>query len=143
VPIELRKLGVDCPALIPARTCVLILAFCAVTLAGCDYTRRVSTVSRAEKPNVPTRSVSRPRIIAVPGQELLNPQAEPDCEFKTDDPKADERQKLDYERQCYRHAEMIVRSRLQLLQGSVDDTIKAVKRRAPSATTLSTTASTP
>ena len=35
--------------------------------------------------------------------------------------------KLDYERQCYRHAEMIVRSRLQLLQGSVDETIKAVK----------------
>jgi hypothetical protein len=36
------------------------------------------------------------------------------------------------ERQCYRHAEMIVRSRLQLLQRSVDRTIKAVKRREPS-----------
>ena len=67
-------------------------------------------------------------MIPVPGRELLNRQAEPDCEFKTTDPKADERQKLDYERQCYRHAEMIVRSRLQLLQGSVDETIKAFKR---------------
>ena len=35
--------------------------------------------------------------------------------------------KLDYERQCDRHAEIVVRSRLQLLQGSVDETIKAVK----------------
>jgi hypothetical protein len=57
-----------------------------------------------------TRPASRQWIIPVPGRELLNPQAEPDCEFTTTDPKADERQKLDYERQCYRHAEMIVRS---------------------------------
>jgi len=143
VPLELPKLGVDLPALIPARPGVLILAFCAVTLAGCDYTRRVSAVPRAEKPNVTTKLASSPRIIPVPGRELLNPQTEPDCEFKTDDPKADERQKLDYERQCYRHAEMIVRSRLQLLQGSVEGAIKAVKSRAPFVTTLSTTASTP
>jgi len=47
---------------------------------------------------------------------LLAPQPEPDCTFKTDDPNADERQKLDYERQCFRHAEMIVRNRLQSLQ---------------------------
>ncbi len=35
--------------------------------------------------------------------------------------------KLDYERQCYRQAEMIVRNRLQRLQGAVDETIKVVK----------------
>ena len=39
----------------------------------------------------------------------------------------DERQKLDYERQCYRHAEMIVRARLELLQSSIDKTISAVR----------------
>jgi hypothetical protein len=137
VPIDvaLRKLGLDLPVLISARfrrckdaqllACVLVVAFCAVTIAGCE---RVPTVSRTTKSDISTRSASRPRIISVPGRELLNPQAEPDCEFKTSDPKADERQKLDYERQCYRHAEMIVRTRLQLLQASVNETIKAVKR---------------
>jgi hypothetical protein len=55
------------------------------------------------------------------------PKQNPTASSRTTYPKADERQKLDYERQYYRHAEMIVRSRLQLLQGSVDETIKAVK----------------
>jgi hypothetical protein len=60
---------------------------------------------------------------------LLSPQPEPSCEFEiTGSSNADERQKLDYERQCYRHAEMIVRSRLQLLQDSVEKTISAIQR---------------
>jgi len=32
-----------------------------------------------------------------------------DCEFKTSEPRSDERQKLDYEAQCYRHAYLNVR----------------------------------
>jgi Putative peptidoglycan binding domain len=47
---------------------------------------------------------------------LLEPQPEPDCEFKSTEPKPDALQKLDYERQCYRHAEINVRHRLELLQ---------------------------
>jgi len=74
-----------------------------------------------------TESKSRTPI-PLPAAPLLSPQPEPSCEFETTESNADERQKLDYERQCYRHAEMIVRSRLQLLQGSVDKTISAVKR---------------
>jgi hypothetical protein len=66
--------------------------------------------------------------IPLPDPALLSHQSEPDCEFKTTESKTDERMKLDYERQCYRHAEMIVRNRLELLQSSVDKTIKAVKR---------------
>ena len=65
--------------------------------------------------------------IPLPAAPLLSPQPEPNCEVETTGSSADERQKLDYERQCYRHAEMIVRSRLQLLQGSVDKTISANK----------------
>jgi hypothetical protein len=64
--------------------------------------------------------------IPVPAASLLSPQPEPSCEIS--DINADERQKLDYERQCYRHAEMIVRSRLHVLQGAVDKTISAIKR---------------
>jgi hypothetical protein len=73
-----------------------------------------------------TESKSR-MPIPLPAAPLLSPQPEPRCEFETTGSNADERQKLDYERQCYRHAEMIVRGRLQLLQGSVDETINAIK----------------
>jgi TPR repeat protein len=57
----------------------------------------------------------------LPDSVLLAPQPEPDCAFKTNDPDATERQQLDYERQCYRHAEMIVRDRLQMLQDAIKE----------------------
>ena len=38
-----------------------------------------------------------------------------------------QRAKLDYERQCYRHAEIIARNRLRDLQEAIEDTAKAVK----------------
>jgi hypothetical protein len=58
-------------------------------------------------------------------EPLVSP-LEPDCELK--DPSADERQKLDYERQCYRHAEIIARDRLRLLQASVRRTTRTINR---------------
>jgi hypothetical protein len=73
-----------------------------------------------------TISANNGTPIPLPAASLLSPQPQPVCE--TTDTKADERQKLDYERQCYRHAEMIVRSRLLLLQDSVDKTIGAFNR---------------
>jgi len=73
-----------------------------------------------------TISANNGTPIPLPAALLLSPQPEPICEIT--DTNADERQKLDYERQCYRHAEMIVRDRLQLLQKSVDATIDAVRR---------------
>ena len=81
--------------------------------------------------------------IPVPGAALLKPQPEPACEYKatdrvatgTPDTKAGDpavdaalRTKLDYERQCYRHAEMILRQRLHALQASVRGTIGALKK---------------
>jgi hypothetical protein len=36
--------------------------------------------------------------------------------------------KLEYERECYRQAEMRVRQRLHLLQSSVGETVKSVNR---------------
>lgn len=64
--------------------------------------------------------------VAVADRALLVSSVEPDCAFKTDDPNADERQKLDYERQCYRHAEIIVRDRLSRLQNSVRTTARVI-----------------
>jgi hypothetical protein len=61
---------------------------------------------------------------------LLTSQPGPDCAFKSSgdsETKDTMLMKLDYERQCYRQAEMIVRNRLQRLQGAVDETIKVLK----------------
>jgi hypothetical protein len=74
-------------------------------------------------------SVPVPAKIAmsIPAPELLAAPSEPDCAFDKTRADADDRQKLDYERQCYRHAEMIIRARLKRLQGDVEQIIEAVK----------------
>jgi hypothetical protein len=113
---------------------VFTVVICAIALAGCGCTTRSSMVSQTANSKKVTESKkfteAKSRTpIPMPAAPLLSPQPEPSCEFETTESNADERQKLDYERQCYRHAEMIVRSRLQLLQGSVDKTISAVKHR--------------
>jgi hypothetical protein len=133
---------------------VSVVVICAMTLAGCSGITRTRIIPQTAssrkfvelKHNIPRPlpSATRSRIISqtaniekfaqpksripipLPAASLLSPQPEPSCEIT--DTNADERQKLDYERQCYRQAEMIVRSRLQLLQESVDKTISAVKR---------------
>ena len=53
-----------------------------------------------------------------PPHALLAPQPAPQCAFPPAE-SADERQKLDYEQQCYRQAETIVRERLHRLQAWV------------------------
>lgn len=88
------------------------------------------------------------RRIPLPKPALLTRQPAPSCEYRaasldpssqrpaenpsaaTDSNATDQalRAKLDYERQCYRHAELIARSRLQDLQDAVQITAKAVKR---------------
>ena len=101
------------------------IASCAVMLAGCDYGGRRAMVVQPFDIGSKT-SGFRPRI-PLPALALLAPQSEPNCEFTATDPQSDDRQKLDYEWQCYRHAEMIVRARLRLLQRSVAKTIRAIK----------------
>ena len=72
-------------------------------------------------------SAPRPGLIPLPDPVLLSPQPEFDCDFKTTEPKTEELMKLDYERQCYRHAEMIVRNHLELLQSAVDKMINSFR----------------
>ena len=130
---------------------ILAGAMCVLAVAGCApaYTKpsvalpRHTSITEATPafPHVvhrapPTSHVSptgvqRPAktVIPLPDPGLLRPQAEPECEFPPGDTNADDRQKLDYERQCYRHAEIIARDRLQLLQDAVDKTVEAVKRK--------------
>ena len=93
------------------------IALCAVALAGCDQIGHGATLRSANVAVSKTTGSTMP--IPQPVRARLVPQPEPKCEFATTDPNSDERQMLDYERQCYRHAEMIVRDRLHHLQSSV------------------------
>jgi hypothetical protein len=73
------------------------------------------------------------REVPRPDQSLLEPQPPPDCAFKgplSNPPTAEEtRMKLDYEQQCYRQSEMIVRTRLEQLQKSIEEATKPTSRR--------------
>jgi hypothetical protein len=133
--VALRKFGADRRALIRARlrgARLLAVALSAIALAGCNCTTsRGVAVTRIAKADVSAGPQSRTPV-PLPSRTLLTPQAEPDCKYTAGDSAADEQQKLDYERQCYRHAEMIARNRLRLLQGSVGETIRTFRRSQPS-----------
>jgi len=108
----------------PCIVLVLAATTAASALAGCG-----SDLVYPEH----ARHVSRDRVA------LLKRQPAPKCEYRTPgagdsangqrdgspppgdtDPQAALRIKLDYERQCYKHAEMITRARLTALQTVVE-----------------------
>jgi hypothetical protein len=121
--------------------------------------KRVATKQASRKP-VSTRhgSAMRPaaaRVSAAPGartliplpsQDLLAAPPQFDCEFKTTRGQADAgtdvamRMKLDYERECYRHAEIISRDRLRQLQAAAGEMIEGVNRSEQSAATTGVSA---
>ena len=83
--------------------------------------------------------------VPLPESALLAQQPAPRCEYrgtkgdsaekKADAPVEQATQvKLDYERQCYRHAEMIARAKLRKLQESVARTMLALKTERTSRT---------
>jgi len=99
----------------------------------------VKAINRACPAAVSTaRPGSRPSI-PLPHRTLLTPPPDVDCTFKDSSDAADSapsptpaqavaavRMKLDYERQCYRHNEIILLNGLEQLQAAVGETIKAV-----------------
>ncbi len=70
--------------------------------------------------------------IPVPDEALLKRQPPPDCEMRTQPagvgPTEVKLAVYDYERQCYRQVETVVRGRLDALQDAVDETLKALER---------------
>jgi hypothetical protein len=124
--------GGSTPARLAAH--VLAAASCMVTLAGCEHTASTAATRLTTNSAASARLASRP-VVPLPERALLKRQPEPNCDYKPTEPgaapdesNAEDRRKLDYERQCYRHAEAITRDRLQRLQNSVARTVKAVKR---------------
>jgi hypothetical protein len=105
--------------------------------ARAGETIKAATKCAAASARSSTRLRARASI-PLPAQALLASPPEFECEKTTPthaqtDPDAALGAKLDYERQCYRQAEMILRDRLLGLQASVGETIKAVNRGAPPA----------
>jgi cell division septation protein DedD len=98
------------------------LALSTVTIGGCAPTNSAHQVEAVSK-------------AALPDQALLRRQPEPECAFRgpVSDPMTAEetRQKLDYEQQCYRAFERIVRARLAQLQDSVQKMTKMIASSFP------------
>ena len=99
----------------------------------------VKAVNRACPTAVSTARPGSTPSIPLPSRTLLAPPSAVDCTFKDGPEAADNapkptpaeaiaavRAKLDYERQCYRHHEIILLNGLQQLQAAVGETIKAV-----------------
>jgi hypothetical protein len=77
----------------------------------------------AQAAPAPARAEMQETAICRADPALLVPQSTPDCRFgrpelKTLDPGQWARLKVEYERQCYQRAEMLVRKRLRLLQAA-------------------------
>jgi hypothetical protein len=97
------------------RLCAM--AACAFALAGCET------------------------LVTVPDAALLKPQPSPKCEARPEKAAGDgsseatKLRRLDYEAQCYRHAEMIARARLGKLQASLRESEAKARARASKADT--------
>ena len=113
--------GQACPASPWRGPALLALAAigCALLLAGCAA--KSPQLEAGQQPAGKPVTV-QPRIHR-PSRVLLVPQPAPDCELKASglkpvDPDQFERLKLDYERECYKNAEKLVRERLRRLQAA-------------------------
>ncbi len=78
-----------------------------------------------DEPLMRSATAGEPRMVrpapSIPPsvRALLEPLPAPKCALPANEANVDERQKLDYERQCFRQAEIIVRDRLSRLQSAV------------------------
>jgi hypothetical protein len=91
--------------------------------------------SSARSPFEPAASAGVAKGVPLPGPELLEHQSKPNCELPPSDRllgAIPETTQLIYERECYKNAETVVRSRLQLLQDATASTIKALNDAAAS-----------
>jgi hypothetical protein len=119
---------------------LLVAGIAALSLVGCAQVFNIASRITSTASAGTSRQESDPRV-PLPDRALLAAQPEPDCEVKAatsgeergvapSDPNADFalRIRLEYERECYRKAEMRVRARLEQLQASTAETIKVLTR---------------
>jgi hypothetical protein len=91
----------------------------------------------AVSPAANAANVGVAKGVSLPSPELLEHQSKPDCESPPSDRllgAVQETTQLIYERECYKNAETVVRTKLQLLQEAIASTIKALNDAAASRT---------
>jgi hypothetical protein len=111
-----RSSGACHRQLVPVRN--IAIALIATALAGCSPALQGGPLAKSGMAGEPRIARSAPSIPSSV-RALLEPQPAPTCALPANEPNVDERQKLDYERQCFRQAEIIVRDRLSRLQSAV------------------------
>jgi hypothetical protein len=91
----------------------------------------------AMSPSEPAANAGVAKRVLFPSPELLEHQSKPNCEIPPSDRllgAIPETTQLIYERECYKNAETVVRTKLQLLQDAIGSTIKAPNDAAASRT---------
>jgi hypothetical protein len=116
------------------RLLSLSAILCALALAGCaSHSAQRELKAYPTHADAPPHRHPEPRIRQA-DRALFALQPAPNCEYKgsdldTVDPDLWPRLKLDFERRCYQHAEMIARNRLRLLQTSARGGVEPVPHR--------------
>jgi len=91
----------------------------------------------AMSPSEPAANAGVAKRVLFPSPELLEHQSKPNCEIPPSDRllgAIPETTQLIYERECYKNAETVVRTKLQLLQDAIGSTIKTPNDAAASRT---------
>jgi len=117
------------------RLLSLSAILCALSLVGCaSHSAQQELKAYPTHADAPPHRHPEPRIRQA-DRALFAPQPAPNCEYKgsdldTVDPDVWPRLKLDFERRCYQHAEMIARNRLRLLQTSARGGVEPAPHRS-------------
>jgi hypothetical protein len=121
--------------LIAALSISLLVTGATVTLAQSSAMSRSKPAAKAGVAQGIPLPLSPPGLrevsvtIPLPSPELLERLSEPNCEIPPSDRllgAIPETTRLIYERQCYKNAESVVRSKLQLLQDAIASTVKVL-----------------
>jgi hypothetical protein len=140
-PVALRAPsgeGVTRPAVVQrsraVRLAPIVAACCMVGLACAPRAMADETlIKKKSTSHAAVRGKAVVTAIPEPDLALLEPVAAPDCAFRgtMSNPATVEQTlaQLDYEAQCYRQAEAIVRSRLGQLQDAAEKMIRAIRQR--------------
>jgi hypothetical protein len=140
-----------------SRALVLAITFLGAAVSGCaplyhddDFARprtrsesrvplpRAALLSPQGAPDCGEAKTADPRPVAGDSKRMASTVVPEPASAAMVPPKAEAdrdaelalRVKLEYERECYRQAEIRVRDRLRQLQGSVSETIKSINRTA-------------
>jgi hypothetical protein len=89
-----------------------------MALTGCNTVNERGKLMISAAASEP-RVVRPARLLSPNVRALLEPLPAPKCAAPPNEFYVEERQKLDYERQCYRQAEIIARDRLSRLQNAI------------------------